>query len=260
MAEKTSGVPERSLTTLATGYYRLISLKRSDEVINRDTTERKLIKVLQWGRRAIGKSHITDGDIELGEVIKQAVEDRMVEVGTISRFPSDLSSKKDRFFLGRILPAIKSQWTDAGTTSAPGLALSDFLEVLPIEVAARVASAAADPDIGQSIFEQTHGRYDSQIDCIAAVVLLPRAKRRELLVEMMKLDPSPTGRGYSLFRLITSDWANAMSKFNAVKLIYANLQDEAAADKIEEVSDEFMELGNTLRAMIPAKPGEPRRL
>ncbi|MDP2649788.1 MAG: hypothetical protein Q8P10_03000 [bacterium] len=134
-----------------------------------------------------------------------------------------------------------------------GLVLSDFLEVLPRDVAAKILFAASNPDIAQTILkgqgslESIVKHVDIQPHAVEATVLLPKNVRHEIFNEMVNLQPGKEGRANRFFGLIAINWAQRNSDYCGPILIYQNLVGEQASEKILEVQEDLAELGPMVR-------------
>lgn len=135
-----------------------------------------------------------------------------------------------------------------------GLTLSDFLEVIPTEVAARILYAASDPEIAQTILQGEGSLNIKDIDiqphAVEAVVLLPIEPRHKIFTGMADLQPNGGSRAYRLFGLIAANWAQRNSEYCGQIMIYNNLRDEVASRKILEVQEDLSNLGPELRGRI----------
>ncbi len=134
-----------------------------------------------------------------------------------------------------------------------GLILSDFIEILPDNLAARILIVASNPDISRRIAmgEGTISELeanDSQQAAVEAVVLLPQEKREEMFREMQKIEPGIDGGAYRFFAFIAGQWPNRFADQNGQKLIELNLPPDQADAKIKEVASDLPKLGSILRS------------
>lgn len=136
-----------------------------------------------------------------------------------------------------------------------GLILSDFLEVIPAEVAARLLYAASDPDVAQTILSGEGSLNIKYIDiqdlAVEVTVLLPKEARHNIFEKLVQLSPGKDGRANRLFGLIASNWAQRNSSYCGLTLIYQNLQGEKASQHVLDMQADLQELGPIVR-------GEPK--
>jgi hypothetical protein len=126
------------------------------------------------------------------------------------------------------------------------LVLSDFFEIIPKPLAARMLLATANPNVARNLAISVSDVVDTQQCAIETVSLLPKNVRIDLFGEMAKLDKD---RAYALFRLFVSNWSTRLSDFCGQRAIEASLSQELCDNKIAEVSDDFCH-GGTIAVLV----------
>lgn len=146
-----------------------------------------------------------------------------------------------------------------GSTYDLGKYLSDFIEVIPIEVGSRIIYNAGNPTLAQDIGEGKVMVGGISIDmgpqgdantvelAVEIIAMLPEEKRYELFAELSKMDPSQEGRANALFRLIAMNMSQRDSPYSGTMLIYKNLEGEEAGSKAKELVAHLQELGKLVR-------------
>jgi hypothetical protein len=133
-----------------------------------------------------------------------------------------------------------------------GLILSDFLELLPRLLAAKILLSASESDLALDAIskERIVDRVGEgpQVLALEALVLLPREIRVGVFGEMAKMEPGEQEGASMLFGQLTDNFYNVGSTMCGYSLILANLSDEAAIAKVAEVSEDFVQIGEIIRA------------
>jgi len=128
-----------------------------------------------------------------------------------------------------------------------GLFLSDFHEIIPIEVSSRLMYAAVDTEHSRSI--SRNNDVDTQQLAVETMVLLPTSTRHGIFAEMIKYDSSEERKAYDLFRLIINNFDSRSSQYCASQHIRNNLPEEVANNKIIEVRSDLGDLGDLVRGL-----------
>jgi len=175
-------------------------------------------------------------------------------------------NRDEREDLARVIYLISQHYSRATERSGKkspyylGLILSDFVEVVPIEIAGKILYAASNRETSEDIAEgrerifggvpipAIRGSGPSTLElAVEAIVLLPDQKRYEVFVELSRLDPSQEGNAHNLFRLITMNMSQRDSPYSGTMLIYKNLEGEQASTKANEVMGDLPKLGELVR-------------
>lgn len=247
---------------IKTGFYKHVSLiegsvRPVEETKFRLESRIKGILSLFSGRRMSGVSS------DLVIVASNVIGPGEIGESDIARLPSSLTPP-NLLHMAQIVAMlsfvhderIQMNRPDINLPYERGLFISDFLEVIPTEVTARILYAASTPDVAEAIYE---GRgslrrlqgHDPQIMAIEGVVLLPSEVRREVFTELARLQPGRSGRARLFLSSMIGNFHDPNSKYGGSKLIYANLQGEEASGKILEVQSEFMDLAEIVNATEP---------
>ncbi len=250
---------------IRTGSYGLVSLVRADFV--QQGVDKAFKSKARWGLRlgdffsGVRRSSTAEA-FDIGAVTHRVIDEGVAREDDIGRFPRDVKKRSDLIKLANIIAGMASlyghrvlQEQRTGNIGQPytlGLQLSDFLEVVPPEVAARVLFAASDPDIAQTILKGQGSlrglrHIDVQPHAVEAVVLLPKDARHEIFTQMVALEPGIGGRANRFFGVIASNWANRTSDYCGQTLIYQNLQGDRAMRQILEMQTDLAELGPLVR-------------
>ncbi|MCL5113888.1 MAG: hypothetical protein M1372_01835 [Patescibacteria group bacterium] len=198
---------------------------------------------------------------DVANLTRRVLYEGKITDGDVAGFPRG-DSEVSRVQLANILAALNKEHARAKFDTERrlrrdipqdfGLIVSDFVEVLPADVAARMILAASDPEVSRRIVkgEGTLSGLqanDVQQVAVSAVSLLPQENRMNLFREMQRISPGNQGRAYRFFSFYVSNWANRRSDYCGQKFIEANLPRNKADEKIREVAGDIPEIGSMLR-------------
>lgn len=193
--------------------------------------------------------------------LDNAVDDLPEQLFTGQIDEGDIATFKDLadepILLGRIVSTFVKKCYDSKFREAKGatgkvydkegLIISDLIEVLPEDTAAKLMLTMADPEVTNRL-HRLQSIVDLQQIAVAVTCLLPRETRQGLFKIMSKKAPGTSGPAYKLFAFIVSNWVNRMSDYNGQKMIEAHLPADQAKHKIDELSEEWETLGSQLRS------------
>jgi len=226
------------------------------EVINVESIAEKK----RWGVRM---RSFLDGNIREGNIALKItdVASRVINEGKVNLKDVEHIGRLRTFEQASFLATFGSYYkmkekaaAQAGTPSSYnlGLVIADFLEVIPVETAAKLILAGSDPDISESIIRHDRTRHmeavDTQVLAAEGVILLPLKVQSEVLKKMVDLDPRLEGRGYMFYRNLMSSFYDRRSSLSAFNLVTANIPYEAGFERLSSINENLVNLGEELRS------------
>jgi len=224
-----------------------------------DNLQLNLQQSAQLGQGVFGmfKSHGYKEKLDLGQLAMRVATIGEVSYNEVARLPTG-NNRKEQRDLAWVMSLIANLYNDVGreqdtqkTESLPyilGQIFSDFHEVIPADISSRILYASSDPETSEYTKKQSGS--DSRLLAVETIVLLPKSKRHEIFTEMAKLDPRQEGNAYNLFRIIAMNFYQRSSPYSGSMHILRNLTGEQATEKIIEVQEDLLELGDLIRSQF----------
>jgi hypothetical protein len=243
--------PEHTML-LKEGRYRKVNLVESAHDNNGDSPRngggmldrifhRHATTIPSFLSRYIIANAVVSGEVDKQQLEKLPKENSLKASEELSKVVVSIANRyrRDRRFKGN------------ESTDEEGLILSDFFEIIPVRLAARMMLAISNPDITRDLASDPDSidvAIDTQQCAVMTVALLPQTVRRDLFQEMAELSGGIQGGAYRFFALFASNWSALLSDYCGQTLIDRSFSDEKEREaKKTEVADDLRYLGPLLR-------------
>ncbi len=195
------GLPLKEMTTtILRGDYQQVNLIRGTASVLCDHSAS--YEMYGWSAKVkgalIGKGQAVSEAVTDATLSHNIIHHQGIRESDLARFPRDVSDMSQVTF-ANAWGAIVWEYNQAALakkiqTRRLGLILSDFLQVIPRDLAARFLYSAGNPDVAAVIMEGKGLKILKGIDLlptsVEAIVLLPGEVRREIWKELAKLKHS----------------------------------------------------------------------